>query len=368
MFEYNVTHESKETDARIGLLTTPHGDIETPVFMPVGTQATVKALTPDQVRECGAQIVLANTYHLFLRPGEDIVKEAGGLHKFMAWDKPILTDSGGFQVFSLGAMRKLTEEGALFQSHIDGSKHMITPERAIAIEEALGADIIMAFDECSPYPAEKSVVENAMHRTHRWLKRCKDAKTREDQALFGIVQGGGYTDLRKISANEVASFDLPGNAIGGLSVGEPKDVMYGMLDVVTPVLPKTKPRYLMGVGTPDCLIEGVIRGVDMFDCVLQTRIARNGSALTSSGQLTIRNAQYTRDYEKLDEQCDCYVCKNFSKAYLRHLINVNEILACTLLSIHNIAYTINLMERMKKAIRDGTLLSLRQEILSVYPN
>lgn len=366
MFEFNIKHKSKNTKARIGVFKTPHGEIETPVYMPVGTMATVKALTPEQVKETGAQVILSNTYHLYLRPGQDVVAGAGGLHRFMVWDKPILTDSGGFQVFSLNALRKLSEEGAEFQSHFDGSRHFISPEKAIEIEEALGADIIMAFDECTAYPAEYAVVKNAMERTHRWAKRCKEAKKRGDQALFGIVQGGMFKELRQISAKTIAEMDFPGNAIGGLSVGEPKPMMYEMLEETVPLLPEEKPRYLMGVGSPDCLIEGVMRGVDMFDCVLQTRMARNGTALTSAGFLTVRNAAYARDYGKLDPACGCYTCRNFSRAYLRHLVNTNEMLAGTLLTLHNIYYTVQIMERIKDAVKNGTLEGLRDEILSKY--
>lgn len=366
MFEYDIKHRSQKTAARIGVLKTPHGEIETPVYMPVGTLATVKALTPEQIKETGAQILLSNTYHLYLRPGQDIVAGAGGLHKFMGWDKPILTDSGGFQIFSLGKLRKLSEEGAEFQSHFDGSRHFLTPEKAIGIEEALGADIIMAFDECTAYPADYAVVKNAMGRTHRWLERCKQAKTRQDQALFGIVQGGMFADLRKESAKTVADMDLPGNAIGGLSVGEPKPMMYEMLEETVPLLSENKPRYLMGVGSPDCLIEGVLRGVDMFDCVLQTRMARNGTALTSQGMLTVRNAGYARDYERLDPECDCYTCRSFSRAYLRHLVNTNEMLAGTLLTLHNIYYSVQLMEKIKDAIKNDTLAALRSKILQKY--
>lgn len=366
MFTYEVKHKSTKTKARIGVFKTPHGEIETPVYMPVGTLATVKALTPEQIKETGAQIILSNTYHLYLRPGHDVVAGAGGLHQFMAWDKPILTDSGGFQVFSLNALRKLSEEGAEFQSHFDGSKHFLSPEKAIEIEEALGADIIMAFDECTAYPAEYAVVKNAMERTHRWAKRCKNAKKREDQALFGIVQGGMFKELRQASAKVIADMDFPGNAIGGLSVGEPKPMMYEMLDETVPLLPEEKPRYLMGVGSPDCLIEGVMRGVDMFDCVLQTRMARNGTALTSTGMLTVRNAAYIRDYKKLDPECGCYTCRNFSRAYLRHLVNTNEMLAGTLLTLHNIHYSVQLMERIKDAIKNDSLERLRGEILSNY--
>jgi queuine tRNA-ribosyltransferase len=366
VFEYEVKTKSEKTKARIGVLKTPHGDIETPVYMPVGTLATVKALTPDQVKETGAQILLSNTYHLYLRPGADIVAGAGGLHKFMHWDKPILTDSGGFQVFSLATLRKITEEGADFQSHIDGSRHFITPEKAVEIEEALGADIIMAFDECSPYPCEYNVVKSAMERTHRWAARCKAAKKREDQALFGIVQGGAFTDLRKLSAQAIADMDFPGNAIGGLSVGEPKPLMYEMLEETVPLLQEDKPRYLMGVGTPDCLIEGVMRGVDMFDCVLQTRTARTGMALTSRGPLSMRNATYARDFETLDPECGCYTCRNFSRAYLRHLVNTNEMLAGTLLTLHNISFTVQLMEKIKDAIRNERLHEFREEFYAKY--
>jgi len=366
LFEFEIKEKSQKTSARIGVLKTPHGEIETPVYMPVGTQATVKALTPEQIKETGAQIILSNTYHLYLRPGEEVVSGAGGLHSFMHWDKPILTDSGGFQVFSLATLRKLSEEGAEFQSHIDGSRHFITPEKAIQIEEALGADIIMAFDECAPYPCEYNTVKSAMDRTHRWAERCRKARTREDQALFGIVQGGTFADLRKASAQAIADMDFPGNAIGGLSVGEPKPLMYEMLNETVPLLPEGKPRYLMGVGTPDCLIEGVMRGVDMFDCVLQTRTARTGLALTSRGPVTIRNAVYSRDYEKLDAECGCYTCRNFSRAYLRHLVNTNEMLAGTLLTLHNISFTVQLMENIKEAIRADRLNEFRHEFYIKY--
>ena len=364
MFEFKVKERCGH--ARIGEFATPHGVIETPVYMPVGTLATVKALTPEQVKETGAQIILSNTYHLYLRPGSDIVKSAGGLHRFMNWDKPILTDSGGFQVFSLGALRKLSEEGAEFSSHIDGSKHVITPEKAIAIEEDLGADIIMAFDECCAYPNDYETVKTSMERTHRWAERCKKAKTREDQALFGIVQGGTYADLRVESAKAIDGMGFPGNAIGGLSVGEPKEMMYEMLDVTVPLLDEGKPRYLMGVGSPDCFFEGVERGIDMFDCVLQTRMGRNGTAMTGRGQLTIRNAEYTRDFTTLDPECDCYTCRNFTRAYIRHLINVNEMLACTLLSIHNIAFSMNVMKRIKRAIKEDNLTEVKREFFSKY--
>lgn len=363
---YKVKTKCKDTLARTGEMHTPHGTVQTPVYMPVGTQATVKAMTPQQVKETGAEIVLANTYHLYMRPGHDLVKEAGGLHKFMAWDKPILTDSGGFQVFSLGALRKITERGAEFASHLDGSKHMLTPEKAMEIEQALGADIIMAFDECTEYPAEYDRVAGAMERTHRWAERCKKAKTRQDQALFGIVQGGVFSDLRRESAKTIASMDFPGNAIGGLSVGEPKDMMNDMLDVTVPLLPENKPRYLMGVGSFDCIIDGVARGVDMFDCVLQTRVARNGMALTKRGRIVIRNAQYARDFKPIDENCGCYTCRNFTRAYLRHLVKANEILACTLLSIHNVQATIDFVKEIRQNIEQGTFNTYKNEFFANY--
>lgn len=364
MFSFEIEAQCPHTGARAGILHTPHGDIKTPVFMPVGTQAAVKALTPDQVADTGAQILLANTYHLYLRPGDALVREAGGLHKFMHWNKPILTDSGGFQVFSLGALRKLTEEGAEFQSHLDGSRHKLTPEKIMQIEQNLGADIAMAFDECAPYPAEYDYIKASAERTHRWAERCQKAHTRPDQALFGIVQGGVFADLRRMSARTIDRMDFPGNAIGGLSVGEPKHLMYEMLDEVTPLLSPNKPRYLMGVGTPDCLLEGVARGVDMFDCVLQTRVARNGTAITEQGRLVVRNAVYARDFQPLDPTCDCYTCKNFTRAYIRHLVKADEILAGTLISLHNIRFSVRLMERTREAILRGDFPAFQREMLA----
>jgi queuine tRNA-ribosyltransferase len=363
---FTIDKKCGKTDARTGTLETPHGKIKTPVYMPVGTQATVKSLTPEQVTETGAEIILSNTYHLYLRPGHEIISEAGGLHEFMHWDSPILTDSGGFQVFSLGELRKITEEGAEFSSHLDGSKHMLTPEKVMEIEQALGADIIMAFDECVEYPAEYDRVAAAMERTHRWAQRCKEAKTRGDQALFGIVQGGAYRDLRRESAKAIAGMDFPGNAIGGLSVGEPKETMYDMLEATVPLLPETKPRYLMGVGTFDCIIEGVARGIDMFDCVLQTRIARNGTALTRQGKLVIRNAEYARDYDPIEEGCSCYTCRNFSRSYIRHLIKANEILGATLLSIHNIHATMDFVTGIRSSIENCTFERFRKEFSENY--
>jgi len=365
-FKFELIHECAQSGARLGRLHTPHGIIDTPTFMPVGTQATVKAMSPRELKEINSQIILANTYHLYLRPGHELVREAGGLHGFMNWDRPILTDSGGFQVFSLGELRKITEEGVTFRSHLDGSKHLFTPESVMGIEEALGADIIMAFDECVPYPADHTYTEKSMHRTHRWAKRCQAAHTRQDQALFGIVQGGMYADLRKESAKAIADMNFIGNAIGGLSVGEPKEMMYDMLEVVNPLLPKDKPRYLMGVGSPDCLFEGVLRGVDMFDCVLQTRVARNGLAFTSEGPLTIRNTTFQRDFTPIDPQCDCYACKEFTRAYVRHLIKAQEILAARLLSIHNLRFTIHLMEQIREAIKNDRFLDFKRQFFEEY--
>lgn len=362
MFEYELVHEDKETGARAGIFHTPHGDIETPVFMPVGTQATVKTMTPEELKECDAQIILSNTYHLYLRPGHNLVKEAGGLHGFMNWDRPILTDSGGFQVFSLGDLRKIKEEGVEFRSHIDGSKHFFTPESVMEIENALGADIIMALDECNPYPATYDYVKKSTERTTRWLKRCVEAHKRpEDQALFGIIQGGMYRDLREQSAKDITSIELPGYAIGGLSVGEPPEVMYEMLEYTTPLMPKEKPRYLMGVGAPDNLVEGVVRGIDMFDCVLATRIARNGTVFTKFGKLVIRNAEYAHDFRPLEEGCQCYACKNYSRAYIRHLIKVGEVLGIRLTTIHNIYYLTHLMQDMREAILNDEMPHFRDQ-------
>ena len=349
-FEFELLHVCAQTGARRGRLHTPHGVIETPIFMPVGTQATVKTMSPDELKQIGAQIILSNTYHLHLRPGEDLVAEAGGLHRFMNWDRPILTDSGGFQVFSLAELRKLNENGVEFQSHLDGSRHFFSPEVSIGVQEKLGSDIMMQFDECSPWPCDYDRAKGAMYRTLRWLNRCMAAKTRDDQALFGIVQGAFYKDLRIECAKEMARLDLPGFGIGGLSVGEPKEIMYELLEAINPVMPQNKPRYLMGVGSPDCLIEGVLRGVDMFDCVLATRVARNGTAFTRPGRLVIKNAQYAHDFGPIEEGCDCYACKNFSRAYIRHLFKADEILALRLISWHNLRFLLHLMEEVRAAI------------------
>ncbi|SDZ15961.1 queuine tRNA-ribosyltransferase [Proteiniborus ethanoligenes] len=367
VFRYELIKEDRDSKARLGKIYTPHGVIETPIFMPVGTRATVKAMTPEELKDLGAQIILGNTYHLYLKPGHELIEEAGGLHKFMNWDRPILTDSGGFQVFSLGDLRKITEEGVEFRSHIDGSKHFISPEKSIQIQNSLGSDIIMAFDECAPYPSDWDYVKKSLERTTRWAKRCKDANANPDtQALFGIIQGGMYRDLREQSAKEIIDLDFPGYAVGGLSVGEPADLMCEMLDYTVPLLPKEKPRYLMGVGSPDYLFEAVIRGIDMADCVLPTRIARNGTVLTSQGKLVIRNATYSRDFTSLDPECDCYTCKNYSRAYIRHLFNVNEILGSRLATIHNLYFLIKLMENIREAIKEDRLLQYREEFYKKY--
>ena len=364
---YELIHQDAKTRARRGWITTPHGTIETPVFMPVGTQATVKAMKPEDVAATGAEIILGNTYHLYLRPGEDIIREAGGLHQFMNWHKPILTDSGGFQVFSLGKFRKITEEGVKFKSYIDGSSHMMMPETSIDIQNALGSDIIMAFDECVEYGAEKPYVERSLERTTRWLKRCKEHhKNTENQSLFGIMQGGMFKDLRRISAEQIVELDLPGYAIGGLSVGEPKDLMLEVLDDCVDYLPKDRPRYLMGVGTVDYLFEGVERGVDMFDCVLPTRLARHGMAMTSHGDVNIKNSKHQRDFSTLDPECGCYVCRNYSRAYLRHLFKSNEILSSMLLSEHNIYFLVNMMKGIRKAIEEDRFSEFKKEFYEKY--
>lgn len=348
--------------ARRGRLTMPHGVIETPVFMPVGTQATVKTLSPFELREIGAGIILSNTYHLHLRPGDDLVAEAGGLHGFMSWDGAVLTDSGGFQVFSLSDLRKITDEGVQFRSHIDGSPRFFSPESVMAIENNLGADIMMTFDECPPYPADRSYLVTSLRRTLDWAKRCKAAHRRSDeQALFGIVQGGMETDLRRESAERLSELDFPGYAIGGLSVGEPKPLMYEVLAYTTPLLPVDKPRYLMGVGSPDDLFEGVERGVDMFDCVLPTRIARNGTVLTHSGKLVLKNAQYSRDFRPLDTSCDCQVCRTYSRAYIRHLLKAGEVLGIRLTSYHNVYFLLRLMANIRRSLEEGRFASYKRE-------
>lgn len=365
---YELLHECKQTGARRGVIHTPHGDIQTPVFMPVGTQATVKSMTPDELKDMiDAKIILSNTYHLYLRPGSKLVKEAGGLHKFMNWDRAILTDSGGFQVFSLGDLRTISEEGVEFKSHLDGSKHFFSPESVMETENDLGADIIMAFDECVEYPATYEYTKQSMERTTRWAKRCKEAhKNTEKQGLFGIIQGGFYKDLRDKSLEDLVAMDFPGYAIGGISVGEPKEEFLDILRYTTPKMPKNKPRYLMGVGTPDYLIEAALAGIDMCDCVLPTRIARNGTAMTWNGKVVVRNATYERDFTPLDSECDCYTCRNYTKAYLRHLVKTKEILGVRLLSIHNLYFLSKLMERVRKEIENNNLLNFKNEFYSKY--
>ena len=364
---YELLHEDKNSGARRGIVHTPHGDIQTPVFMPVGTQATVKSMTPEELKELGAQIILSNTYHLYLRPGENIVKEAGGLHKFMNWDRTILTDCGGFQVFSLSDLRTISEDGVEFRSHLDGSKHMFTPEKVMQIEEDLGADIIMSFDECCPYPSTYEYTKNSMERTTRWAVRCKKAHTNvEKQGLFGIIQGGFYKDLRQQSAKDLVALDFPGYAIGGISVGEPKEEFIDILRYTAPLMPKDKPRYLMGVGTPDYLIEAALAGIDMCDCVLPTRIARNGTAMTWNGKVVIRNATYERDFTPLDPECDCYACRNYTRAYIRHLVKTKEILGTRLLSIHNLYFLTKLMERVRMEIENDNLLKFKEEFYKKY--
>lgn len=367
MFSYEVIKVCKQSGARIGRFTTPHGIIETPVFMPVGTMATVKSLSPEEVEQAGSQILLSNTYHLYLRPGHELIKQAGGLHKFMNWNKPILTDSGGFQVFSLSTLRKIDEEGCLFNSFLDGSRHYITPEKSIEIQRALGSDIMMAFDECTSANTEYGKAKDAMERTLRWLNRSYDAaQGAENQILFPIIQGNMYEDLRIESAKRTAEFAKCGIAVGGLSVGEPKEVMYKMMDAMRPYYPENMPRYVMGVGSADCIVEGVVRGIDMFDCVLPTRIARNGTAMTMHGDLTIRNAEYKADFSPIEEDCDCYLCKNYTRAYVRHLINCDEIFGGRLLSLHNIRFLHRLTDKIKEAIWNDRLLDFRDEFISAY--
>ena len=363
-FEFKVKTKSSECYARIGELKTPHGVIETPVFMPVGTQATVKAVEQRElVSEVKAQIILSNTYHLYLRPTAELIERAGGLHKFMNWNGPILTDSGGFQVFSLADLNKITDNGVHFKSHLDGSSHFFTPEKSIDVQNKLGSDIVMAFDECSTYGVTYDYAKAALRRTQKWLERCYDYQKNPRQMLFPIVQGNFFKDLRLKALHDILPYAKVGFSIGGLSVGEPKSLMYEMLDTMAPNYPENMARYLMGVGSPDCIIEGVIRGIDMFDCVLPTRIARNGTAFTSKGKVVVKNGKYKEDFTPLDDECDCYCCKNFTKAYLRHLFNNDEILGAQLLSIHNLRYLTHLTELIKDAIKEDRLLEFRQEYL-----
>lgn len=357
--------QSTNSKARLGVIQTAHGEIETPVFMPVGTRASVKTLTNRDLEEVGASVILGNTYHLNLRPGMEIMEKAGGLHRFMNWERPILTDSGGYQVFSLAAMNKICDEGVYFQSHIDGARHFIGPDESMQIQKILGSDIVMAFDECSPYPCEKWQVEKGSERTHRWARRCREYPLQEHQKLFCIVQGGAFADLRMASAQELASQDFDGFAIGGLSVGEPADIMYQMIDVVEPFLPKEKPRYLMGVGTPRNIIEAVMRGIDMFDCVMPTRNARNGTAFTWSGKINIKAGRYAEDFTPLDPQLNCYTSQ-FTKAYIRHLVSVGEITGLSLVSLQNVAFYLDFMKKIRQCIHDGTLLEFYEHICQIY--
>ncbi len=364
--KFEIIKKSKKTKARLGKLLTPHGVIDTPVFMPVGTKATVKAMTPRELEQLNINMILSNSYHLYLKPGHELIAQAGGLHQYMAWNGSILTDSGGFQIFSLGKLNKISDEGVFFNSHIDGSKHFINPEKAMEIQMALGSDIAMAFDECSPYPAGKFQAETAARRTLQWARKCKEVHANSKQSLFGIVQGGMYRDLRIQNARNLVELDFPGYAIGGLSVGEPKPLMYEVLDYTVPCLPMEKPRYLMGVGAPQSILEGVIRGVDMFDCVLPTRNARNGSIFTSSGKISITNSKYKNDLTPLDSKCNCYTCQNFTKAYLRHLYMSKEILSSILGTIHNLYFMASLMKNIRIAIQQDRILQYKETFLSNF--
>jgi queuine tRNA-ribosyltransferase len=364
--DFRVLQVDASSRARVGTLTTAHGTFETPVFMPVGTQATVKSLTPHDLRDIGAPIILGNTYHLFLRPGSSLIQSLGGLHTFMAWDRSILTDSGGFQVFSLGHLRDLEEHGVTFRSHLDGSSHLFTPESVVKIQEELGSDIAMVLDECTPYPSAEPEARTSFERTTRWASRAKAAQSREDQALFGIVQGGMYPELRRESATGLVALDFPGYAIGGLSVGEPKALFYEMMAVSSAALPAEKPRYVMGVGAPEDLFEAVSQGIDMFDCVLQTRLGRNGALYTRAGRINIRNARFRIDPGPIDPTCDCYTCRTFTLAYLHHLFRAQELLAYRLASLHNLRWTIQLVEDMRAHIRAGTFTSFHRNFLAQY--
>ncbi len=367
-FRYELLKKCKQTGARYGKVHTPHGSFETPAFMPVGTQATVKGMSPDELKQIGADIILSNTYHLYMRPGASIVEEAGGLHRFMNWDRPILTDSGGYQVFSLSNLRDIKEEGVVFRSHIDGSKHIFTPESVIAVQNALGADIIMTLDECIPYPCDFEYAGKSVDRTTRWAERCLSAHREynghHNNALFGIVQGSMYKELRRISAEGIVGLSFDGYAIGGLSVGEPAELMYEMLDYTVPLLPEDKPHYLMGAGSPDYLIEGAARGIDMFDCVFPTRIGRNGSVMTSAGRIIIRDAKYAHDFSRLDPACDCYVCRNFTRAYIRHLFKSGEILGLRLTTWHNLYFLLDLMKNIRQAIIEDKFGEFRKQFYS----
>ncbi|PKN53101.1 MAG: tRNA guanosine(34) transglycosylase Tgt [Deltaproteobacteria bacterium HGW-Deltaproteobacteria-13] len=363
-FQFDLKKQDADTSARLGEMITPHGTVQTPTFMPVGTQGTVKSMLPEEIKNCGAEMILGNTYHLYLRPGHETIKKLGGLHRFMNWPDPILTDSGGFQVYSLGALRKITSDGVMFRSHIDGSKHFLSPQKAIEIQEALGSDIMMCLDECTPYPATLPQSEESLNLTVKWAKLCKTAKTSDEQALFGIIQGGSYLELRKQAVEQITSLSFDGYALGGVSVGEPREIMYKTTEFITPLLPADKPRYLMGVGTPQDIVFGVSCGIDMFDCVIPTRCARHGLLFTNAENVVIKNARWREDNNPIDETCDCYTCRNYSRAYLRHLYVAGEILAMVLNTIHNIRYYMRLMERIRTALEEGSFLKFKNEFLN----
>lgn len=363
MFSFELQHEDIETKARAGIIKTPHGEIHTPIFMPVGTVGSVKALSPNDLNNAGAEIILGNTYHLYLRPGIEVLKHFKGLAAFSSWNKPTLTDSGGFQVFSLAELNKINEDGVTFKSHLDGSTLYLNPEKSIEIQEAIGSDIIMSFDECIPYPATREYVKNSVDRTSRWAKRGKSVKTKNDQALFGIVQGSVYEDMRKRSAEQLIDIDFDGYSIGGLSVGEEKEEMYNICGYTANILPKDKPRYLMGVGTPEDILTCIGLGVDMFDCVMPTRNARNGTLFTSNGKFSIKRADLAYSDDKIDENCNCYTCSNFSLGYLRHLYKAGEILALYLNSLHNISFYLSIVKNSRNAIKENKFQSFQQEML-----
>ncbi len=360
-FQFELIKQDSNTSARLGKMFTPHGTVQTPVFMPVGTQGTVKSMLPEEIKNCGAEIILGNTYHLYLRPGHETIQKLGGLHRFMNWPYPILTDSGGFQVYSLGALRKITPDGVMFRSHIDGSKHFLSPEKAIEIQQSLGSDIMMCFDECTPYPATLTQTQESLALTVKWADLCKNAKTNVNQALFGIIQGGTYLDLRKQAMEQITALDFDGYALGGVSVGEPKEIMYEISNLITPLLPVDRPRYLMGVGTPQDIVFGVSCGIDMFDCVIPTRCARHGLLFTNSEKIVIKNSRWRECNDPLDETCDCYTCKNYSRAYLRHLYVAGEILSMVLNTIHNVRYYTRLMEQIRAALEEDRFLKFKND-------
>jgi queuine tRNA-ribosyltransferase len=364
---FHLQKKDFASKARVGVIETSHGKIETPIFMPVGTRGSVKTMTQKQLLEINAQIILGNTYHLMLRPGMEVISKAGGLHRFMQWERPILTDSGGYQVFSLAELNKITEEGVFFKSHIDGSKHFLGPIESMQIQKTLGSDIVMAFDECSPFPCSYEEARQALERTHRWAKICRNYELQPHQSLFGIIQGSIFDDLRQLSAQTLSELPFDGFAIGGLSVGEPAEQMYKMIEITEPFMPTDKPRYLMGVGTPRNLVEAVMRGIDLFDCVMPTRNARNGTAYTWQGKIQIKAARYAEDFTPLDEELDSYA-SGFSKAYIRHLIHVNEISGLTLVTMQNLAFYLDLMRSLRKAIQEDRLLTFYEKICKIYPN